>query len=179
VELAAEPARLAAAVQCLDLAHVPLEWHAAPDESLGSGGGEKPAPDGRADAFPREIAGEPGGVSHQHEAWAGEAPGRAAAHHVGVAFEGLDRQGGGGRAVGAERGHERVAPSWQAAVVRARAADPDVEEILLGKVPGVAAKIRLDVELRGAHEAAQPLDPLGGEPRLALLRGHDLLALRD
>src|SRR5262249_10110129 len=33
--------------------------------------------------------------------------------------------------------------------------------------------------LGGAHEPAQALDPLGRETGLALLRGHDLLALRD
>src|SRR5262249_36254929 len=89
------------------------------------------------------------------------------------------RRGGGQASRGAKGSDERLAPPRQAAVARARAADPDVEKILLGEVPTVAAQIRLDVELGGAHENAEPLHPVRGKPRLAFLGGDHLLALRD
>src|SRR6266542_6050682 len=103
---------------------------------------------------------------------------RPTAHHVGVSLEGLDGHVRGQASGGPQRVDEGLATTRQAAVTPTRAPDPDIHEILLGEVPAVAAKIRLDVELGCPHEAAEALDPLRGQPRLALLGRHDLLALR-
>src|SRR5439155_1469993 len=45
-------------------------------------GGEEPAPDGGADAFARDVAGEAGGVAHEHEPLASEPAREAPAHAI-------------------------------------------------------------------------------------------------
>ena len=104
--------------------------------------------------------------------------GACAAHDVGVALERLDGQLGGqppGRAQSREQARRAGAAGCRP--LPPVHADADVQEVLLGEVPAVAAKVRLDVELRRVHERPQPLRPLRRQARLALLGGDHALAL--
>jgi hypothetical protein len=126
---------------------------------------------------PLRSRASPRGVADEAEPVAGELARRAAAHDVGVAAKRLDGEIGRQPTRGPQRAHERVAPPRQIRTGARDAADADIEDVTLGEVPAVAFEIRLDVELGGFPPLAERLDALGREPRLALLRDHDLFLL--
>ena len=139
-------------------------------------GGEDTAADGGPDAFAREITGQPRRVPDEAEAGAGETPRRLAAHDVRVSLEGIERHPLGHPAGDAQHGEERVAPLRQAPVIAPGDPDAHIDEVALGKEPAVAAQVGLHIDLGRVHEGLEPRPPLGGQPRLGLLRRHHLLA---
>ena len=173
----ATPARRTVAPH--DLARVAVERRARRRQRDDRRGGEPPAADRGADPLAGEVARQPRGVADQAEAGAGEPPRRLAPDDIAWPLNGSIASVAGSRP---EARSAAISASRRRGACRRRrpcTPMPILMKSLLGEVPAVAAQVGLDVELGRGHEAPRPRPRSGGQPRLALLRHHDLLALGD
>src|SRR5439155_4936954 len=110
--------------------------------------------------------------AHETEVVAREPSRGPAPHHVRVAAERLEPYAFGQASRGPQRLEQRLPSLWQVHPRPGNDPDPDVDHVLLGKVPAVALEIRLHVELR--RRVADGVGTVGRQSRLALLGDHDL-----
>ena len=180
-DLPADPAGLTGPVERHHLARIAVERRAARGGAAGpprrracrcESRARCPRRRDRGRAPPRRRPGRSAGPARRRGAW------RRTTYAW--PLNGSSGMSAGSRPDGAQHGEQRVAPSRQAPVVAPRAADADVDEVLLGEEPAVAAQVGLHVDLGRVHEAARAAPRHSGGRRVSLSwRDHDLLARGD